>query len=301
MNERHSIVTGGTGYVGRFIVEELLLAGHDVTVLGRRPPAEGFFSRPVRFLPFSLEPEAIPPLPRGDYLVHAAFDHVPGKYRGGEGEDPETFRRRNLQGSISLFESARNAGVRKLVFLSSRAVYGRREPGLWLDELDEPRPDTLYGKVKFAAEQALSALSGPGFTGISLRVTGVYGPQGAGRKHKWSELFDDYLAGKAVSPRAGTEVHGSDVAKAVRFVLELPQPTDPVLNVSDLLVDRRELLGIIQDETGCKHPLPPLAERSSLNVMRTDRLRKLGWIPGGKPLLRKTVLSLLRLPCSRRK
>jgi NAD(P)-dependent dehydrogenase (short-subunit alcohol dehydrogenase family) len=144
MSPPRTFVSGGTGYVGRFIVEELLAAGHEVTLMGRRPPADGFFSRPVEFRPLSLEPDGISPalLEAADFFVHGAFDHVPGKYRSGEGDDPEGFRRRNLDGSRALFEAARAAGVRRIVFLSSRAVYGTYPPGTWLDEKDEPRPWT---------------------------------------------------------------------------------------------------------------------------------------------------------------
>lgn len=295
MRASRCLVTGGTGYVGRFIVEALLAAGHDVAVMGRSAPPDGFFSRPVRFISFALDPRSVPPpIIEADYLVHAAFDHVQGKFRGGEGDDPENFRRRNLDGSVALFEAAKAAGVRRAVFLSSRAVYGPRPRGEWLDEADEPRPDTLYGEVKLAAERALGNISGPDFQGISLRVTGAYGPAGPGRRHKWADLFADYLAGRSIEPRVGTEVHGHDVASAVRLVLETAEPADPVLNVSDLIVDRRDLLDMARRACGASIPLPPAADRLSINPMRTERLRALGWRPGGEKLLQETVSMLLR-------
>ncbi|WP_163267841.1 NAD-dependent epimerase/dehydratase family protein [Chelativorans alearense] len=294
MSAPHSVVSGGTGYVGRFIVEALLAAGHAVTVLGRSAPADGFFSAPVRFLPLSLEPAAASPAPfkGADFLVHAAFDHVPGRYRGGEGNDPEAFRRRNLQGTVALFTAARDAGVRRAVFLSSRAVYGPRPPGTWLEEGDDARPDTLYGAVKLAAERMLEGLSDARFRGVSLRVTGVYGPAGPGHAHKWAGLFADYLAGRAIDPRAGTEVHGRDVAAAVRLVLEKDAPAGPVLNVSDVLVDRRDILAIVKRETGAPHPLPGTADKEAVNAMRCERLSALGWRPGGMALLEETVARL---------
>ena len=64
------------------------------------------------------------------YFVHAAFEHVEGRYRGGEGDDPEGFRRANVEGSARLFEAARAAGVKRCVFLSSRAVYGTELAGI---------------------------------------------------------------------------------------------------------------------------------------------------------------------------
>ncbi len=295
MSTPRSIVSGGTGYVGRFIVEELLAAGHEVAVMGRRPPPRGFFSGPVSFIPLTLEPDAVSaaPFAHADHFIHAAFDHVAGKYRGGEGDDPATFRRRNLGGTIALFEAAKAAGVKRAVFLSSRAVYGPRTPGGLLYEEDIARPDTLYGEIKLAAEKALEGLNGPGFKGVSLRVTGVYGPGGSERPHKWAGLFEDYLRGNDIRSRAGTEVHGRDVAAAARLVLEHEEPGGPVFNVADIVVDRHDILAVVQRCTGSPYALPQPSDKNTVNAMDTGKLRALGWRAGGEELLEKTILLLL--------
>lgn len=285
------LVTGGTGFVGRFVVEALLRRGDDVRVMGRTAP--GCFSAPVGFVQGSLDPggdmsAAFDGVAR---LVHAAFDHVPGRYRGGEGDDPASFRRRNLDGSVALFGAAKRAGVARTVFLSSRAVYGVQPPGAELTERTEPHPDTLYGEVKLGAERALAAMSGDGFRGVSLRVTGVFGPAAPGRPHKWSDLFDDYLAGRLVEPRRATEVHGDDVAAAVLAVLDATEPP-PVLNVSDMLLDRHDLLAIVQAATASPHPPPPRSDEP-VNAMDCALLRSLGWRPGGTDLLDRTVRAML--------
>lgn len=251
----HVLLTGGTGCVGRFIAADLCAAGHRVTLLGRSPGAH----------PWSLADTA-PRLPRADALVHAALDHAPGRFRGGEGADPARFRRLNLDGTRALLEAA---GEMPVVFLSSRAVYGDHRRGETLREDDPATPDSLYGEVKLAAEQAL----GP--RGTALRATGVYG----GRPHKWQALFADWLAGMPVAPRIATEIHGADLAAAVRLVLERRAPG--VFNVSDLLLDRHDLLARLGALTGCPHPPPPRAEGPPPGVMATDRLRALGWSPGG--------------------
>ncbi len=144
------LVSGGTGLVGRFIVEHLLANGYKVTVGGRTPPAQDAFSKPVSFTPLSLDPEAdqIEAFDNIYYFVHAAFDHLPGKYRGGEGADPKGFQAKNLDGTVRLFEAAKDAGVRRTCFLSSRAVYGPHPPGTLLTEALPCKPDTLYGSVK---------------------------------------------------------------------------------------------------------------------------------------------------------
>lgn len=290
------LVSGGTGYVGRFIVEALLDAGHVVTVFGLTAPRRGFFSREVGFVEGSLDPDRDQERAFAgiDHFVHAAFHHLPGRYRGGEGDDPTTFRRLNAGGSIALFEQARRAGVKRVVFLSSRAVYGRQPPGTALTENTPPLPDTLYAQVKREAERALAGLSGEDFAGVSLRVTGVYGPGGLGKTHKWAELFRAFLGGKAVAPRVASEVHGADVGAAVRRALEADQESvaAEVFNVSDIVLDRRDLLAEVNRVTGSDFDLPPRGDRSALIVMATDKLEALGWRPGGIALLEDTVKAM---------
>ncbi|OCW59304.1 NAD-dependent epimerase/dehydratase family protein [Hoeflea olei] len=293
-----ALVSGGTGQVGCFIVEDLLSQGHQVTIGGRTAPPAELFSRPVEHTPMTLDPgrEQAGAFDAIDWFIHGAFDHLPGKYRGGEGDDPEGFRARNLEGSVRLFETARAAGVGRCVFLSSRAVYGPQPGSALVSETAQPQPDTLYGTVKLEAERALAAMAGPGFVTASLRITGVYGAARPGQPHKWQQLFSDYLSGRPIKPRAGTEVHGGDVACAVRMMLDLDPDavTGMAFNVSDLLLDRHDLLAVLREISGCRHPLPaPVADTASWQ-MDTRRLRALGWSPGGRPLLAKAVRAMYR-------
>lgn len=281
------LVSGGTGLVGRYVVEGLLAAGYDVMAGGRCPPPDGWFSRPVRFLPLSLDPDLnqIDAFDEAYFFVHAAFNHLPGKYRGGEGEDPDGFRRLNLDGTVKLFETAKKAGTRRAVFLSSRAVYDGTAAGTLLTEDLALEPDSLYGEVKLFAETALAALSAPGFSTASLRLTGVYGGM---HPNKWDGLFADHLASRPVPSRAGTEVHGRDVAAAVRLMLEIEsgKVDGQAFNVSDILTDTREILSYLP---GQRLDLPRPADRSRVNRMATERIRGLGWRPGGEALFRETM------------
>lgn len=275
-------VTGGTGLVGRFIVNGLLACGHQVVVLTRSAPAPGFFDGAVTHRPYDLGAGG-PDLAGLDGVVHAAFDHIPGRYRGGEGDDPEGFLRRNLDGSLRLFDAAAKTGAR-VVFISSRAVYGPQD-GILTEEM-ECRPDTLYGQAKLRAEQALLASGQPA---TILRATGVYGPPGPGQRHKWGDLFDDFAAGRSIAPRVGSEVHGDDLARAVRLGLT---GAAGVFNVSDMLLDRHDLLAEWSAVSGIKGQLPPHADASKFNQMATEKLQALGWRPGGRGLLRHTLAQM---------
>lgn len=280
-------ITGGAGLVGRFVVEAALARGDQVCHLGRRLPADGFFSGPVEHCPYALGDA--PDLSGFDAVVHCAFSHVPGRYRGGEGDDPQGFARKNLDGTVRLFGAAKACGVNRMFFLSSRAVYGNFSDGTPLSEDMEPRPTTLYGEVKHLAEQELAVLSDGRFNGYALRATGIYGPAGPGQLHKWADLFADFTQGRAIKPRKGTEVHGDDLASAIYTLMDAkPGP----YNLSDLVLDRHDLLAEVAKLTGCAHPLPARAE-GDVNVMTTDRIRALGWQPGGLAKLHADLPKML--------
>lgn len=292
------LVTGGGGRVGRFIVEDLLERGHEITVASRNAPVADQFTQEVQHRSFVLDPEAdVSGLVDGFHcLVHAAFSHVPGHYRGGEGDDVAGFWQRNYLATVRLFQAAAKAGLRRGVFLSSRAVYDGQPAGKPVSEETPCYPDSHYGAVKLACERHLAEISTKGTMAIaSLRATGVYGNAQAGGDHKWSDLFSDYLSGKSVSPRCGTEVHGRDLASAVHMMLDLPAEAiaGHAFNVSDILLDRRDLLALVQQQAQSPHPLPDAADPQRCNVAQTAKLEALGWKPGGMALLESEIAGLV--------
>jgi UDP-glucose 4-epimerase len=258
-------LTGAAGLVGQFVARRLLAEGHGLVALGRPSPWGGE-ARAWRL------GEAAP-LSGCDALVHGALAHLPGRYRGGEGEDAAGFWRLNVEGTLRLFAEARGLRV---VFLSSRAVYDGR-PERVLEEGLPLNPSSLYGRAKRAAEEALHDQGG-----ASLRATGVYGPPAPGQRHKWADLFAAFARGEAVAPACGTELHGADVADAVLRLLGCAEAG--AFNASDLVLDRRDLLERWARVAGVEGRLP---ERSAARpaVMDCARLRALGWAPGGEAAL----------------
>lgn len=290
-----TLVTGGSGLVGRYIVEALLGAGYQVAVGGRTMPPSDLFSAPVGFRDFTLDAndQADALFEDATSLIHAAFDHIPGRYRGGEGEDPDAFCKRNLEGSVRLFEAAKRAGIRRAVFLSSRAVYDGLPPGIPLTEAAELAPTSLYGAVKLGCEQAVAASNDPDFCTASLRLTGVYGDL---RPNKWDQMIANYRAGRPVPVRAGSEVHGRDVGRAVRLMLETDatQVGGETFNVSDLIVDTHDILSTVRKVSESPHPLPGRADAASVAEMECGKIRRLGWEPGGRDLLEATLAGLAK-------
>ena len=288
------LVSGATGFVGRYLVEQLVSAGHEVVAAVRSRPKGDKLAGAIGWRTAILDPsldqtEAFAGI---DAFVHTAFDHLPGRFRGGEGDDPEGFLRRNREGSLALMAQAKTAGVRRAVFLSSRAVYGSA-PGP-VDEDEPALPDTLYGRMKLAVEAGLAAMAAPNFATVSLRVTGVYGSTADGGAGKWMQLFDQFMRGDPIEPRLATEVHGRDVGEAVRLVVEEPQASvmGEVYNVSDIVLDRADLLAIFREVLGVDRALPERAAAAPGGVMDCRKLRALGWTPGGLTLLDQTIRAM---------
>ena len=269
-------LTGATGIAGHAVAARLLSAGWDIVTLGRRPSR---FDVPHVAWSLGDQPDVA-----CDALVHCAFVHAPGRYRGGEGNDPDGFLRLNRDGTFRLLDAVAGA---KVVFLSSRAVYGAYPPGTRLDETMPPRPDTLYGRLKAETEIVVSDLGG-----TSLRATGLYGPAPPGRNHKWADLFADFAAGRFILPRVATELHVDDLADAVELCLRGWTP--PVLDVSDILLDRCDLLALYAEISGTDGRLPDRGDATRVSEMTGTRIRALGWMPRGRAGLRPSLIEMLR-------
>ena len=101
-----------------------------------------------------------------DAVVHTAALHAP---HVGIASDAE-FERINVDGVARLVDAARRAGVRRIVYTSTTALYGHAIPAggcAWIDETVTPLPRTVYHRTKLAAEALLEAAAGGG---LSVRV-----------------------------------------------------------------------------------------------------------------------------------
>lgn len=289
-------VTGATGYVGRFVVAGLMEEGHAVRVLARAGADRGGFTAEPEWITGDLrDAAAVAALVRGvDAVVHAAYEHVPGRYRGGEGNDLAGFLDANLLGSLALMQAARAAGAGRFVLLSSRAVYGRRLPGRPLDEDHPTAPDSHYGALKAALEAFTASFAADGWNACALRPTGVYGRTWPLRRSKWHPLISAMLAGQPwPHPRAGTEVHGQDVARAVGLLLRADGVAGRTFNCSDLAVSDRDVARIVQETVGGTGPLPEGRIVEAEGIMDCAALKALGMRFGGRPLLEATVAELM--------
>lgn len=294
-------ITGATGIVGRFVVARLLSEHAQVQALAR-PESDRRGLDACRWIIGDMaNHDALADLVRNaDALVHCAYSHVAGRYRGGEGDDRFAFWQNNLLAGVALLEHARRASVARVVVLSSRAVFGAQTPaGYSVDDATRPVPDTHYGALKLALEAHASAFStADGMCCAALRPTGVYGVLHPVERSKWFDLAVALRRQEPLPPaRLATEVHGRDVADAVWRLLNAPAEHIAALafNCSDLIVNSRDVMAGLAERLGIEPNLPDAPGNRLLHPMRTPALRALGWRPGGRPLFERTLDELATL------
>lgn len=184
-------LTGGTGFVGRAVLECLLDAGHEVSALARsiQVPLAG-----VEWVQGDLSNrEALAELVRGvDAVIHVA-----GVVNAAE---PQGFVTGNVHGTLSLVEAARDEGVPRFVHVSSLSA---REPGL-----------SAYGASKARGETVVKASL---LDWTIVRPPAIYGP----RDKEMFELFRAARWGVVPVPRDGRAsiIHVEDLARLLVALL----------------------------------------------------------------------------------
>jgi len=171
------LVTGASGFIGSFIVEEALRLEMEVWAAVRRTSSRQWLQDPrIRFVELNLSDKDELERQLGylqfDYVVHAA-----GVTKCLHAED---FFRINTVGTKNLVNALIEIGMRikRFVEISSLSVYGpvrEQQPYEEICESDTPQPNTAYGRSKLEAERFLDGLKD--FPYVVLRPTGVYGPR----------------------------------------------------------------------------------------------------------------------------
>ncbi len=278
------LVTGANGFVGGHLCPALEAAGHQVVAAVRASVGD-----------IGPDTDWRPLLDGVDAVIHlAARAHI----MSDAAADLETaYMRINRDGTAALATQAAEAGVRRLVFLSSVKVNGERTTTTPYTEIDPPSPEDAYGRSKLAAETALfeiaagSALEatvirsplvyGPGVKGNFLKLLGLRLPLPLGgvnnaRSLIYVENLCDALIAAMRPPAAGEVylVHDGDAVSVADLIRRIGDALDRPARLMPAPVALLQFLGGL---LGKRETIARLTD--SLVIDDTKFRRDLGWRP----------------------
>jgi nucleoside-diphosphate-sugar epimerase len=290
-------ITGGTGFVGRYILRELAPQNSLRAWYRTAASREGLEDVAADWVQGELgDREASRELVQGcDAVVHSALYHPGGGFRGGEGDLIE-FAQRNIIGSLELMEAAREAGVKRFIFISTCAVHEKILDDRPLDETHPLWALSHYGAHKAAIEKFVHSYGlGMNWPICALRPTGVYGVAHPAEDSKWYGLIERVVRGEPVEcTGGGKEVHAADVAKAVAVLLSAPEDRirGEAFACYDRYVSQYEVAETARRLSGSKAEIRGSATKPR-NEIVTEKIRALGMQFGGTPLLEQTIADLI--------
>jgi UDP-glucose 4-epimerase len=205
------LVTGGAGYIGSIVARQLLAAGHEVVVLdnlerGHRDAVPG----DARLIVADVcERDAV------ERALQEGFDgvlHFAALALVSESvSHPERYYRTNVGGTLSLLDAMVGAGVPRLVFSSTCAVYGQPDK-VPIAEDAPPRPANAYGASKLAVDGMIGDFClAHGLGAVSLRYFNVAGASGeAGEDHDPETHLIPNILRTAIGRNPHVDVYGTD-------------------------------------------------------------------------------------------
>jgi nucleoside-diphosphate-sugar epimerase len=295
-------ITGATGFLGRYIVRQLVRAGHSLRCSYRQGSDRGSLNdvaQALEWVPMELGDQAAagPFVQGADALVHAAVQWEGPRNRGRRSHgDSDVFFDVNLTGSLRLFQAAVEAGVARCVYISSCAVHDLILGDRPLDETHPLWPKSHYGAHKAALEAFVHSYGfGQGWPICALRPTGIYGLAHPPQASRWYDIIGQVLRAEPIaSPQGGKEVHAIDVARAVELLLNADAKviTGQSYNCYDRYVAEQDVARVAKELTGSTSDIADL-NRGPKHQIETQKLRELGMTFGGEPLLHRTVQELV--------
>ncbi len=173
------LVTGGAGFIGSHLVDALLAGGHDVHVVdnfltGKRENLAHVMDRITLHEISITDEDALAEAMQGvDYVFHmAALASVPRSVK-----DPLANNDNNVTGTLNVLITARDAGVKRVVYAGSSSAYGGVD-GDFAVETMTPHPMSPYAVAKLAAEYYCQSFTQVyGLETVTTRYFNVFGPR----------------------------------------------------------------------------------------------------------------------------
>ena len=219
------LVVGGSGFIGTRLVEELLRAGHYASIFDKHESAD--FNQLVTIGDVRDQGALNSALKDIDAVYNLAAEHRDDVMPSSLYYDV------NVQGAKNLVQLAEQAGVRKIIFTSSVAVYGFTERDT--DESGEFRPFNEYGRTKLDAEKVYQewVRKSPGRSLTIIRPAVVFGEGNRGNVYN---LLNQIASGKFIMVGNGRNhksmAYVENIAAFLEFALKF-DPGEHIFNYAD--------------------------------------------------------------------
>jgi UDP-glucose 4-epimerase len=207
------LVAGGAGYIGSHMVRRLDEAGYSVLVLDNLSTGHAESLQNVKLIVGEIgDAERVTQI-LGDYQIDAVMHFAANALVGESVENPAKYYQNNVVATLSLLDAMRQAGVRKIVFSSSCAVYGvpRTVP---ITEHEFLNPVNPYGFTKFVIERALADYAmayGFGFAALRyFNASGAAADGTIGEDHAIETHLIPLVLQCALGQREHITVYGDD-------------------------------------------------------------------------------------------
>lgn len=205
-------VTGGAGYIGSICVEELLNAGHQVTVLDNLTEGHRSAVDPrAKFIQGCLSDAALVTQSMRDSQAEAILHFAANALVGESMTNPGKYFRNNVASGLNLLDAAVACGVKKFVFSSTCATYGPPDRVPMTEELPQ-RPINPYGESKLMFEKMLmwyQQLHGLEF--VAFRYFNAAGASGKyGEHHRIETHLIPNVLKVALGQSTQCEIYGTD-------------------------------------------------------------------------------------------
>ncbi len=298
------LVTGGAGYIGSVVTEELLKDGHEAVVYdslykGHRAAID----RAAKFVHADLLDGSVLRRTLREERIEAVMHMAADALVGESVAHPSKYYRNNLVAGLELLDAMRDCAVRRIVFSSTCATYG--EPAQSpIDESLPNNPTNPYGESKLAFERALRWYGGAyGINYVALRYFNAAGATVAyGEMHDPESHLIPIVLQAAAGRRAHVEIYGDDYptrdGTCVRDYIHIVDLARAHILALGILDERssvynlgcggdgytvREVIDVARQVTGRDIPVRVGARRPgdpAMLVASSEKIaRELGWKP----------------------
>lgn len=274
------LVTGGNGFLGSYVVKELLKYPNTyITILSNVERENDIVDKRVSFIKADIrnEKEILDKVKDFDSVYHAA-----GNIRTETTDNSQLHYDINTKGTLHMLKACYKNKIKRFIFISTSEVYGDKSKENIIEE-DKKEPKNDYAKSKSKAEEYCKEYSE--YMKITvIRPSYIYG-YGQYSKRLFPRIIEQALKYKKIDlkPQQGGNnfIYVKDAAKGIVLSGEREQKNNfEIFNLSSgRFTTIKEVFDAVKNLTGCSYDHPDTYEKGKKFILNIDKAKKIGYEP----------------------